>query len=101
EKIRRLGAAKVSEQIAGLQLFTFIQLETEFGRGVDHEIPARAGGDGLQISIRYVGRISHTELLDVQSGARLCEAWNERIFGAAGSGIRRRGRWLHCHQTPA
>jgi hypothetical protein len=60
--------------------FALIQLETETRQRDNREVPARACGDGLQISIRYPGRLSHAQLFNVQLGARLRETRNGSLF---------------------
>ena len=91
--------AKFPGQTAGLQLLAVVQLEEETGQRHDRKVPARTRRDGLQISIRYPGRISRAELQHVQSRAGLSRSRHGGIFRIAGSRVRCRAVRLHRDQT--
>ena len=49
--------AKYPGQAAGLQLLALVQLAAQPRRRDDRQLPARAGRDGLQVSVRHAGRL--------------------------------------------
>jgi isocitrate lyase len=65
-----------SRQDAGLQLLAFFQLEEEPGRGDHRQVPARAGGHGLQVPVHHAGRLPPAQPWNVRTRARLSRAAN-------------------------
>jgi isocitrate lyase len=91
---------QASRQDAGLQLLAVVQLEEEPGRRHHRQVPARAGRDGLQVSVHHPGRHSQHVVPHVRSGAGLCEARHVRLCReGAGAGICRPRPGLHLRQS--
>ena len=61
KKFCRKHPRQISRQAVGLQLFALVQLEEEARQCNDCEVSTRTRRDGLQIPIRYPGRIPRAE----------------------------------------
>ena len=101
QALRRGHPREVPGQAAGLQLLALLQLEEEPRRRHHRQVPARAGGHGLQVPVRHPGRLPRPQPRHVRAGPRLQGVRDGGLHRAAGGRVRLGGGRLHRHPPPA
>src|SRR5208337_2997193 len=77
----------IPRQTAGIQLLTFVQLESQVEPVGDRSVPTGTGGHGLPLPVRDAGGFSCVESLHLRTGARLCAQRYVGLFAAAAARI--------------
>ena len=93
------SAQSASRQDTGVQLLALVQLGEEARRRDHRQLPARAGGDGLQVPVRHAGWFPRAQLLDVRASASVPGGRDAGVFALAAIGVCSRGERVHGHQT--
>jgi isocitrate lyase len=98
EEARKFAEAVKREfpgKLLAYNLLALLQLEEVPGRRDHRQVPAGAGGDGLQVPVHHPGGLAHPQLLHLGAGQGLQGPGHARLRGAPAEGVPGPGPGLH------